>query len=137
MKIFKSGIGLLVLLLLSGCVVTSETNSKNESVELISNRINILGSEFTLYPEDNIVLREGRFVSGRYFFNGFSGEDTFSFANDTANKARFIYQKAEKGRKFELKDIEGYEFTVMDFNRDENYIKLKSEKIKNPKISKN
>lgn len=136
MKIFKSGIGLLALLLLSGCVVTSETNSKNESVELISNRINILESEFTLNTEDNIIYLVDDYVNGRYYFNGFSNEDTFVFSDDTGGQVRLIYQKAGKGRKFQFKDIENIEFTVMDFNRDENYIKLKSEKIKNPKIGK-
>lgn len=132
MKIIKSGAILFMLLLtLTACSERdnkSESNVENKEESSFESKKEI-EKEYVLKPEDGITFRVNKRVYSRYFFNGFVNSETIAFNYSNSSSGRTIYQPAVVGHTFEFKYIEDYEFSIVEVNRSENYIKLKATEI--------
>lgn len=129
----------IILIVLMGCSEdTGESNSRKDTSELVLKRPQedsiSIKKELTLYPEDKIIEKEP-LSWGVYYFNGFIGEDTLTFSDTDEMGTVVVYQQAEKGLVFKLKQIKNYTFEIIDFNRKENYVKLKAQRINTAKNS--
>lgn len=105
--------------MLAGC---SDNSSSGELTTDRNNNENAvpISKEITLYIED--YLMEGERYS--YGFTGFSGEDTLTFKIPDGNSSVNVFYPAKVGQTFQLKQLEGLEFEVLDFNREKGYVKL-------------
>lgn len=61
-----------------------------------------------------------------YVFNGFMGEDTLVFEGESSNddEDTTVFVPAKVGHKFTFKEVP-YTFEILEFNRDEAYLKVK------------
>lgn len=124
----------IVLIILTGCIGNKESESNDSKSEKSKEKVVVIEKELKLYPGDEIINKES-FHWGYYSFNGFIGEDTLAFSDSDEMETVVIYQKAEIGLVFKLKEIDTYTFEILDFNREENYLKLKAQRINTDKNS--
>jgi hypothetical protein len=109
----------IVLLLLSGCSdnVSSEEITTNHSKNSVP-----ISQELTLYVEDYIM--QGDKYS--YAFTGFIGEDTLTFKMPDGYGSVNVFYPAKVGHTFTLKNLDELKFEILEFNREEGYVKLKT-----------
>ncbi|PLS19202.1 hypothetical protein CVD28_01985 [Bacillus sp. M6-12] len=108
----------IVSTLLFGCAeakepIKEDTHSSNEEIN---------------YPKEVVLHTEDEIVSDGYVdyvFNGFIGEDTLSFEQSQYDKTYSSFHPAKIGYTFRLKEIESIQFEVIDFSRDQGFVKLK------------
>lgn len=70
-------------------------------------------------------IGKGKVLSDVYTFNGFISEDTLSFERLDGYRTYKVYIPAIKGYSFTFKHLEGYQMEIVDFSREEGWVKLK------------